>query len=61
MKEEHPLLRPVMSGISRSDDVETSNIDAKPDALASVLQRNFIIMATSFSINHGTVCQTMNV
>ena len=59
VKEEHPLLRPVMSGISRSDDVETSNNDAKPDAL--VLQRNFIIMAISFSINHGTVCQMMNV
>jgi hypothetical protein len=50
LKENHPLLQPVLSNEGSQLDAEGR---AHADLLAAALYRNFVIMSVSFSINHG--------
>ena len=54
-KEAHPLLTPIIAGRNVASDVEnrTNNRD-EPNSTTAHLYRNFVTMAISFSINHGT-------
>ena len=53
LKEDHPLLNPVLSDKNPFRDLENAESRAEASRLSAELYRNFITMAISFSINHG--------
>jgi hypothetical protein len=53
LKENHPLLQPVLPNENGSGGQLDAEGRAKADLVAAALYRNFVIMSVSFSVNHG--------